>query len=270
MLQRRAWLLTAAALLTFALAARPVANIAPVSILIDSPPPRIAIVIDDLAGGKQGTEAMLAINHPMTMAVFPFLPDSKAFARKAKERGFEVILHLPMEAHKAKPHWYPPNSIFTSLSTEEITRIVGEGFDMLPEAVGLNNHMGSRATENLRVVAAVVGVASQRGKFVLDSRTSMKSVMKSIAEETNVPFLQRNLFLDEQANVAHVKGQMRKLAAHAKKNGYAIGIGHVGVTGPVTARTLREIMPELEAEGIQFVHLSALLPKPITAELRLR
>lgn len=119
-----------------------------------APEALMAIVIDDLAGGKQGTEAMLQIDRPLTMAIFPFEEQSEALAARALASGFELIIHLPMEAHRAKPHWYPKGTIRTGQSPAEIQAIVAEAFMRVPAAKGLNNHMGSKATEDQAVVRA--------------------------------------------------------------------------------------------------------------------
>lgn len=106
----------------------------------------------------------------------------------------------------------------------------------------------------------------EQGKFVLDSRTSHRTQIGPVAKEMGVPVLQRSLFLDDVNSVAHVKQQLRKLARIARKQGYAIGIGHVGPTGPATATAIREMIPELESQGITIVPLSRLLTHPAAAQ----
>lgn len=222
-------------------------------------PPLLAIVIDDLTTGAAGLEEMLALPYPLTFAVLPDRPDAGALAKRVSTLGHEVILHLPMDAGQVDPQWYVGRPISGQQSDAEIQRLVAEWLTAVPEARGMNNHMGTVATQDERVVRAVLEVARRHGKYVLDSLTTENTVMPRAAAEMGVPCMRRSLFLDHVNGKEEVAAQLYKLADWAQRHGAAIGIGHVGVGRQGTAEALAEVLPELEARGIRLVTLSQLL-----------
>ncbi|MFO7273839.1 MAG: divergent polysaccharide deacetylase family protein [Bacillota bacterium] len=222
-------------------------------------PPLLAIVIDDLTNGAEGLEEMLALPYPLTFAILPDRPDAGALARRIAALGHEVILHLPMDAGDVDPQWYVGRPISSRQSDEEIRQLVSEWLAAVPEARGMNNHMGTVATQDERVVRAVLEVARRHGKYILDSMTTENTVVPRTAVEMGVPCVQRSLFLDHENGKDVVVSQLYKLAEWAETHGAAIGIGHVGVGRGGTAAALAEVLPELEARGIRLVTLSQLL-----------
>jgi polysaccharide deacetylase 2 family uncharacterized protein YibQ len=222
-------------------------------------PPLLAIVIDDLTADAPGFAELLALDVPLTFALFPDQPDAAALAKKVGAHGHDVILHVPMDAGKVDPIWYAGRSISARQSDAEIRELVSGWFQAVPQARGMNNHMGTKATQDERVVRAVLQVARSRGKFVLDSLTTDSTVMGKVAVEMGVPCMQRSLFLDHEPGTEAAAAQLRLLGRWAQRHGAAIGIGHVGLGREGTARALAEVLPELQAQGIRLVTLSTLL-----------
>ena len=103
----------------------------------------LAIVIDDFGNNMKGTEEMLNLPVPITVAIMPFLSTSKEDAIRAHKKGHEVIVHLPLEPKKGKKSWLGPGAITTDLSDEEIRKRVKDAIESIPYAVGMNHHMGS-------------------------------------------------------------------------------------------------------------------------------
>jgi len=216
---------------------------------------RLAIVIDDWGYGWQAAREFLELDVPLTAAVLPNAPYSRQQALQARRRGFEVIVHLPMEPQdgRADPG---PGAITTGLSDEEIRRRVIEAIEAVPGAAGVSNHMGSMATADPRVMKQVLEVVGSRGLFFLDSRTTARSVAGSLASAMGVPWAQNQVFLDGEDDPQTVRRQLELAARRALARGEAIAIGHVR---PVTARVLQETLPELRRRGIELVPVSALL-----------
>lgn len=221
--------------------------------------PLLAIVIDDLTTGATGFEELLALGVPLTFALFPDQPNVGALAKRVAAQGHEVILHLPMDAGKVNPVWYAGRLLSGRQSDEEIQGLVSEWLRAVPQAKGMNNHMGTVATQDKRVVRAVLEVAQGQGKFVLDSLTTEATVVPQVAVEMGIPCMQRSLFLDHEPGKEAAAEQVRKLADWSVRHGAAIGIGHVGPGREGTAQALAELLPKLRARGIRFVTLSTLL-----------
>jgi polysaccharide deacetylase 2 family uncharacterized protein YibQ len=217
----------------------------------------LALVIDDFGNHGEGTEAMVNLGVPLTAAVMPFLPFSRADADLAHQAGLEVIMHIPMEPIRGKPSWLGPGAITCGLSGQEIKTRLLDGLTQLKWAVGMNNHMGSRAMQDTKVVKAVMELARQENLFFLDSRTTAAKVAMETADALSYPYLARDEFLDGCKVLSHIKKQLRKLGELALRKGYAIGIGHVGAEGgTVTAQAIQEMYPEFIKQGICLVYVS--------------
>lgn len=219
----------------------------------------LAIVIDDFGNGMKGTEEILDLPVPLTVAVMPFLPTSAQDAKLAHDRGHEVIIHLPLEPKHGKKSWLGPGAITTDLSDEEIRSRVERAVAEVPYAVGMNHHMGSKAVEDERVMRIILEVCREKGFFYLDSKTSGKSVIPKVAKELSVPYLENDLFLDHVYSASHIHRQAAKLEKKLTKYEQMIAIGHVGITGERVATALKSYIPEYKKQA-ELVPLSALIP----------
>ena len=227
-----------------------------------SPQPKageVAIVIDDFGINNPGTQQMLELGVPITAAVMPNMTFSRQEAEQIHARGYEIFLHMPVEAKDARPEWQGPGALLTGLSDQELSNRLNQALASVPYAVGISNHMGSKGTEDSRIVGSLINMARERGLFILDSKTTERTLLLREALKAGIPAGTRDVFLDNAADLGTIKNQLRQLIALAKKNGKAIGIGHVGPQGPLTARAIREILPEMEAQGVQLVPLSEIL-----------
>jgi uncharacterized protein len=136
---------------------------------------KAAIIIDDFGGCTGGAEEFLEGKIPITAAVMPFTPHSTQHAVWAHKNGFEVMIHLPMQPIKGKRSWLGPKPITVDLTPKEVKERVYEAIDDVPFAVGLNNHMGSLAVADEKIVRAIVEVAKEKKLFIVDSATSPDS-----------------------------------------------------------------------------------------------
>nr|WP_226793467.1 divergent polysaccharide deacetylase family protein [Bacillus sp. B1-b2] len=209
----------------------------------------LAIVIDDFGNNMKGTEDMLNLPVPITVAIMPFLPTSKEDAIAAHKKGHEVIIHMPMEPKKGKKSWLGPGAITTDLSDKEIRDRVQNAIKSIPYAVGMNHHMGSKATEDERVMRIILEECQKNNLFYLDSKTTSKSVIKDIAEELQVPYLENDLFFDHIYTSQHISKQANRLAKSLDKKEESIAIGHVGVSGPAVVSVLKEYIPVYQKEA---------------------
>ncbi len=224
------------------------------------PKKNLAIVIDDLGNNMKGTEEMLHLPIKLTVAIMPFLPTTKTDADLAFQNGHEVIVHLPMEPKKGKKSWLGPQAITTDLSDDEIRRRVEAAIQDVPHAVGMNHHMGSKATEDERVMRIVLDICKKNGLFYLDSKTTGNSAISKMATDMNVPFLENGLFFDDVYTTDHIKKQAHLLEQKLSELEQIIAIGHVGVSGPMMVDVLKEYIPVFQNKA-DIVGLSELIPE---------
>jgi uncharacterized protein len=227
---------------------------------------RAAIIIDDFGGGNGGVQDFLEGNIPITAAVMPFTENSTLHAEWAHKKGFEVMVHLPMQPKRGKRSWLGPKPITVDLSPQEVKQRVEEALRSVPFAVGMNNHMGSLAVENEAIVRAIVEVAKERKLFIVDSGTSPGTKFPKVAKELGVPLLSRDVFLDDISSPAHVRKQMIRLAKVTEIKGSGIAIGHVGVTGKVCSVGVFQAMDEFKKRNIKIVPVSELFDGKLTEQ----
>lgn len=216
----------------------------------------VAIIVDDMGSSLQEVNALMAIKIPLTFSIIPGLAKAREVAEAAHGKGFQVMLHMPME-----PQGYPhqrmeQNGLLLAQNDAEIRTRLNGFVQGVPHVIGANNHMGSRFTEDRAKMGTVLDVLKGRGLFFVDSRTSPRSVGYSLAREMGVETAARNVFLDNVQDVDAVKGQLDELAALARKRGAAIGICHPHKT---TILALIAAMPEMRRQGINFVYVSELV-----------
>lgn len=219
--------------------------------------PKVAVIMDDLGRGTQTAKVLLSIKQPVTFSILPGETHAREVAQMAHAAHREVLLHLPME-----PQGYPADNpgkdaLFVRYPDQELVRRFNALLKEVPFAVGTNNHMGSRFTEDRRGMTAVMSVLQQRGMFFVDSMTTGRSVGMAVALEQGVPALKRDVFLDNVADVEKIVAELRHLARTAKKNGQAIGICH---PYPATLQALQRELPRLAEQGVTIVPVSRLLP----------
>jgi len=207
--------------------------------------PEIAIIIDDLGYDRKMANRFIGLNAILTISVLPDSPFLKPIVAAANQKGFEVLLHLPME-----PDEYPniqpgPGALLMSMSPDELIAQLDHDLDQIPHLKGVNNHMGSRMTKDPPKLRQVFTVLKKRGLFFIDSRTTAETLCEPSARLLQVPFAERDVFIDHSTDPEFIRRQIKRLVQRAKRQGFAIGIGHPHL---ITYQMLQEALPELEKE----------------------
>jgi polysaccharide deacetylase 2 family uncharacterized protein YibQ len=215
---------------------------------------RVAIIIDDLGYDPGTADTLLSLPYPITVAVLPHLSHSADIAEEAFRRGYQVLLHLPMESNGDEKHEIMELRIGTS--PLDAGRMLAGMLDTVPHAAGVNNHQGSLATSDAKLMAALMPALKERDLFFVDSRTTAKTVACDAAREAHVRSVSRNVFLDDTQSLEAVRQQLALAVRDARAKGFAIAIGH---PHPATLQALQEILPQLESHGIHLVFVSELV-----------
>lgn len=220
--------------------------------------PWIAIVLDDVGVNQRSAWEAIDLPPPMTLAFMTYADDLPRMTRQARLQGHELMVHFPMEPSDLKHNNPGNNALLLNLPKEEIERRLAWGLARFEGYVGLNNHMGSRYTENDEALAPVMAALKQRGLLFLDSRTSSQTMAGQAARRAGVPLAARDVFLDHVPTSAFVREQLAELEAVAERRGYAIGIGH---PHGYTLEVLRRWLPEAQARGFEIVPLTAIVKR---------
>ncbi|MZR62610.1 divergent polysaccharide deacetylase family protein [Alcanivorax sp. DP30] len=219
--------------------------------------PRIAIIIDDLGYNRQHGQSIVDLPAAVTCAVIPFSPHGQRLARRASQAGKEVIVHMPMAARQHQK--LDRGGLTTDMSEAELLSQVRQALRQLPEARGLNNHMGSELTEQTRAMNWLMSELKAHQLFFVDSRTSGRSVAQQQAVRAGIANAGRDIFLDNDRSLVKINNQFNKLIKLARQRGHAIAIGH---PYPETVHYLQQVLPLLKQAGIAVVPVSELLSAP--------
>lgn len=216
---------------------------------------QLYFVIDDAGYNLDQLEPFLEFPGALTIAVLPQLAYSTPAALSALAAGKEVILHQPMEAESGKDPG--PGAIYVGDSPEQIQEVLARNLATVPGAIGMNNHMGSRATSDRATMESVLLDAAERNMYFLDSRTAVSTVVAETARSLGLSILERNVFLDNDPDRDSIDAAIREGMAIASRRGHAVMIGHVMVTE--LAEALHDLYPEMMEEGYELLPLSQLL-----------
>lgn len=214
---------------------------------------KLAVVIDDAGRDLESQHVYESLGIPLTLAVMPNQVHTRDAALSWHAHGLPVILHQPMES--VSGIGMESKVILTSMSDEEIRSLLKSSLSQVPEAVGINNHQGSKATTDRHTMDVVMNELHHRRLFFFDSRTNSTTAADTAAASYGVPYVRNDLFVDNEADVAAISSMIREAAKRAQKYGTYVIIGHCR---PKTAEAFRQMVPQLEKEGIQFVYVSSL------------
>lgn len=216
--------------------------------------PRVALIIDDIGFVYTPTEDFLKIEAPLTIAVLPWGKYSRLHAEKAKDRGMEVLLHLPLEP--IDPETAPgPGVIKGDFTPEEIIRQLRANLEAVPGVTGVNNHMGSKGTRDPVLMRRIMRELKCRNLFFVDSMTVSASVAAEIAREEGVPVAVRDVFIDHYG-LEGIREQLEELLAKAVEQRAAVGIAHAR---PGVAKAISEFLPRFAEAGVEIVPVSELV-----------
>ena len=223
----------------------------------DALQPRIAIIIDDIGYRPAEGRRAVALPGPVAIAVLPHAAHSTRLARAANDGGKEVLLHLPMQAIDGGER-RGPGALALSDSRLDAAAVVAADLAAVPFVRGVNNHMGSLLTREPEPMRWLMEDLRARGSlFFIDSYTTAESVGLATARRYGVPALRRDVFLDADLAPEAIAREWQRLLVLAEQRGFAVAIGHPHAA---TLDLLERELPQLDAQGVQLVSLSSLLP----------
>jgi hypothetical protein len=199
---------------------------------------------------------MLKLGMPMTFAILPNTPHTQQAAALVHQNGGEVMLHLPMEPRDEGRYAIEKDMVKTDMSSPAIQKILREGLAQIPHVRGVNPHMGSKATEDPRVMEAVMDVLKDEKLYYIDSHTTSSSLGLKTARSMGVPSAQNDKFIDTVKKPEPLRESLRAAMIKAKMEGKAVASGHLD---PLTLKAIQEMIPEIKKAGIKLVFASEIV-----------
>jgi len=217
--------------------------------------PKVAFIIDDLGYETEVAKKIMVLEFPVTLSILPFLQYSEFIAEEGRKNNQEIMLHLPMESSNSSAN-PGPGAIKSYMSEEEIRQAVRDCILNFPYIIGVNNHMGSKITEDREIMEIVLEEIKRYNLFFIDSITTKDSIAYEVAQEMEIKSAVRSVFLDNENDMEYIKGQMLEVQETALIEGEVIAIGHSRIN---TFYVLKRMVPELIKAGIEVVPVSELV-----------
>ena len=222
--------------------------------------PRIAIVIGGLGIGAAATgNAISKLPPSVTLAFAPYGTDMPRWAGRARTKGHELLLQLPMEPTDYPDNDPGPQTLVSALTTEQNLDRLHWLLSRLQGYVGVMNLMGARFTANEAALSPVLRDVAKRGLLYLDDGTAPTSVAAQIAGSIQAPFLKADLVIDTAPNWSEIDAALAKLETIAAERGSAVGIASAS---PVSIERIARWAKAAESRGIKIVPLSVLYLRP--------
>ncbi|ECR3120260.1 TPA: divergent polysaccharide deacetylase family protein [Campylobacter jejuni] len=214
--------------------------------------PKLAIIIDDMANASQ-VRGLKALNLKLNPSFFPPDKNHSETPKLALKFDFYMV-HLPLAAinyNKPELDTLNPND-----SKERIFKKIKQIKKDFKDLRYINNHTGSLFTSNEEAMRKLYEVLKNQNIFFVDSKTIGNSKANKIAKELSMPYIQRDVFLDNEDDVNYVKKQLESAVKLAQKKGFVIAIGHPRKN---TFKALEQSKDLLK--GVDLVYLSEIYGK---------
>lgn len=183
---------------------------------------KLVIIIDDITTSSQ-VEKLKEMGYIINLS---FLPPTKTHPESAQiaQDLKSSMIHLPLQATNF-PH-EEEETLKVDDSYEVIEKKISSIKNLYPKAKFINNHTGSKFSENEEACDNLMKAISKHGFAFVDSKTSSKSVLCKSAKKYGVECYERNIFLDNEQNEEYIANQLQKAIKLAQNKGFAIAIGH--------------------------------------------
>lgn len=234
------------------------------TILWDQAQGHLAIVIDDVGRELELFDKLLALRFQLSYSVLPgsiFALGVQQRLRADSRRPREILLHLPMEPLDPAAMGGIESSeafLLADDTPEQLRAKLITALTRVPEASGVNNHMGSRLSADTESMAAIMPTLHERGLYFLDSRTNPETVAAREAEAAGVPTISRKVFLDHEPGRDEIRAALLEAATFARDEP-TVAIAHPSIE---VVEVLREELPKLHDQGVGIYPVSRLLHRP--------
>lgn len=225
--------------------------------------PAISIIIDDMGKLIQAGQRVIALPGPVACAFLPKERYTQELANVAFDSGKEVLLHLPMDSVDGRR--LDTGAVTLDMTERQFIARVQDNLASVPHVTGINNHMGSLLTRHPgHMLWLMREIRHQQAPLIfVDSRTTVATVARRVAEENDVPSTDRNVFLDNEPDEERIAFQFRRLLRLAHTQGTALAIGH---PYPQTLAFLERELPQLKQRGIQLLPVRELIERQQESE----
>jgi len=188
---------------------------------------QLALIIDDVGYDMKALRRLLALPYALTFSILPDSPHAAEAARMAHQHGLTVMLHMPMQT--SNPKYQQKMERFylhQDMDKQTFTTVFEEALAKVPHVVGINNHMGSRLTEDTKSMQWLAELCKKHNLFLIDSRTSSASVAAQVANDAGIAWNERDIFLDHSVKAEALQHAWESALSCMKRNEHCLMLAH--------------------------------------------
>lgn len=221
--------------------------------------PVVAIVIGGLGVGAAKTnDAIMKLPGAVTLAFTPYGSDPGKLVERARSQGHEVLLQLPMEPFDYPDNDPGPQTMLTTLSSEQNLDRLTWHLSRFQGYVGVASFMGARFVATEAAMQPLMQDLAKRGLVYLDDGATARSTAGQFAEALAIPFARTDLAIDAIPTAVEIDRTLAQLEAAARQRGVAIGMASAL---PVSVARIETWTKALESRGVLLVPLTTALQK---------
>lgn len=216
--------------------------------------PKIVLLLGGMGLNARLTEkAIHELPGDVSFGFAPYGNNLQNLVNKARARGHEVMLQLPLE-----PAGYPainpgPNTLLTDVSEEENLAALHWNMTRFSGYTGITNYMGTRFLSEHSQLRPVLAEMKKRGLVFLEDAGVAGSAASDIARTVGLSIRKSEIVIDANPDAENIAAALRKLEKQALSQGIAIGTG----TGlEVTIEEVSRWAEGLRERGILLVPVS--------------
>src|ERR1700688_4328896 len=217
--------------------------------------PRIAIIVSGLGVSDSATaDAIAKLPGAVTLGFMPYGSDAAPLAGRARARGHEVLLQVPMEPFDYPDNDPGPQTLLTSLTPQQNIDRLYWLMSRFQGYVGLANTMGARFTASETAFAPILHETAKRGLIFVDDGSNPRSVAGRIAGANSLPFAQADVILDSVPTASEIDRALGRLEMAARERSVAVGISSAL---PVSLDHIAKWAKAAASRGLLLVPISA-------------
>jgi hypothetical protein len=221
--------------------------------------PVVSIVVGGLGvGAAKTTEAIMKLPPAVTLAFTPYGSDPGKLAERARAQRHEILLQIPMEPFDYPDNDPGPQTLLTSLNSEQNLDRMYWHMSRFQGYAGIANFMGGRFVVADAMMQPIVREAAKRGLGYFDDGTSPRSVAASAAASQAMPFAKADVGIDVVPTAAEIDRALANLESIARERGVAVGVASAL---PVSIERIAVWTKTLENHGIMLVPLTTAMLK---------
>jgi len=221
--------------------------------------PRIALIVSGLGVSAKATSDVIArLPGPVTLAFVPYGTDP-ALVGRARARGHEVLLEVPMEPFSYPENDSGPQTLLTALTPQQNLDRLYWVMSRFQGYVGVINMMGARFTASEQAFAPILQEIAKRGLVFVDDGANPRSVAGRVAGADNLPFAKAEVAVDAVPTPVEIDRALGRLETTAREHHVAVGIAS---WLPVSIDQIAKWAKGAESRGVVLVPITAVAKKP--------